>query len=114
MIHPYSPLDVIIYCFFCFFLFLFVCLFFAFFSGGGAKKKKHDKAKKKEGKYEERSKNQWKEDPEERLMQSAIGRQLLGNLTSIDVAEQIFGSVEENDRDTPADSISMLSLLLRN
>ena len=44
-------------------------------------------------------------------MQSAIGRQLLGNLTSIDVAEQIFGSVEENDRDTPVDSISMLSLL---
>lgn len=112
---PYSPLDVIIYCLFCFFLFLFVCLFFAFFSGEGAqKKKKHDKAKKKEGKYEERSKNQWKEDPEERLMQSAIGRQLLGNLTSIDVAEQIFGSVEENDRDTPVDSISMLSLLLRN
>ena len=113
MIHPYSPLDVIIYCLFCFFLFLFVCLFFAFFLVGGAKKC-HDKAKKKEGKYEERSKNQWKEDPEERLMQSAIGRQLLGNLTSIDVAEQIFGSVEENDGDTPVYSLSMLSLLLRN
>ena len=96
--------------------FVSVCLFVLcfFFGGGGAKKKKHDKAKKKEGKYEERSKNQRKEDPEERLMQSAIGRQLLGNLTSIDVAEQIFGSVEENDRDTPVDSISMLSLLLRN
>ena len=92
---------------------MFVLCFF-FGGGGGGKKKKHDKAKKKEGKYEERSKNQWKEDPEERLMHSAIGRQLLGNLTSIDVAEQIFGSVEENDRDTPVDSISMLSLLLRN
>ena len=95
---------------------LFVCLFFVFgfFLGGGGAKKNHDKAKKKEGKYEERSKNQWKEDPEEPLMQSAGGRQLLGNLTSIEVAEKIFGSVEENDRDTPVDSISMLSLLLRN
>lgn len=75
MIHRYLPFDVIIYCLFCFFLFLFVCLFFAFFGGGGAQKN-HDKAKKKEGKYEERSKNQWKEDPEERLLQSASGRQL--------------------------------------
>ena len=74
MIHPYLPFDVIIYCLFCFFLFLFVCLFFAFFGGG--RKKNHDKAKKKEGKYEERSKNQWKEDPEERLLLSASGRQL--------------------------------------
>ena len=95
---------------------LFVCSlsFLFFFFWGGDAKKNHDKAKKKEGKYEERSKNQWKEDPEERLMQMASGRQLLGNLTSIEVAEQIFGSVEENDRDTPVDSISMLSLLLRN
>ena len=108
MIHPYSPFDVIIYCLFV------LCLFCFFFFGGGDAKKNHDKAKKKEGKYEERSKNQWKEDPEERLMQMASGRQLLGNLTSIEVAEQIFGSVEENDRDTPVDSISMLSLLLRN
>ena len=106
MIHPYSPFDVIIYC-------LFVCCLFFFWGGGGAKKN-NDKAKKKEGKYEERSKNQWKEDPEERLMQRASRRQLLGNLTLIEVAEQIFGSVEENDRDTPVDSISMLSLLLRN
>ena len=75
MIHPYLPFDVIIYCLFCFFLFLFVCLFFAFLGGGG-RKKNHDKAKKKEGKYEERSKNQWKEDPEERLLLSASGRQL--------------------------------------
>ena len=84
------------------------------FGGGWGAKENHDKAKKKEGKYEERSKNQWQEDPEQRLMQSASGRQLLGNLTSIEVAEQIFGSVEENDRGTPVDSISMLSLLLRN
>ena len=76
MIHRYLPFDVIIYCLFCFFLFLFVCLFFAFFWGGGGAQKNHDKAKKKEGKYEGRSKNQWKEDPEERLLQSASGRQL--------------------------------------
>ena len=31
---------------------------------------------------------------------------LLGNLTSIEVAGQIFGSVEENDRVTPVDSIN--------
>jgi len=89
---------------------LFVLCFF----WEGGRNKNHDKAKKKEGKYEERSKNQWEEDPEERLMQSASGRQLLGNLTSIEVAEQNFGSVKENDRDTPVDSISMLSLLLKN
>ena len=33
-------------------------------------------------------------------------RHLLGNLTSIEVAGQIFGSIEENDRVTPVDSIN--------
>ena len=33
-------------------------------------------------------------------------RHLVGNLTSIEVAGQIFGSVEENDRVTPVDSIN--------
>ena len=39
-----------------------------------------------------------------RLKQRA--RHLLGNLTSIEVARQIFGSIEENDRITPVDSIN--------
>ena len=39
-----------------------------------------------------------------RLEQRA--RHLLGNLTSIEVAGQIFGSIEENDRVTPVDSIN--------
>ena len=34
------------------------------------------------------------------------GRARIGNLTSIEVAGQIFGSVEENDRVTPVDSIN--------
>ena len=41
---------------------------------------------------------------EKRLDQRA--RHLLGNLTSIEVAGQIFGSVEENDRVTPVDSVN--------
>ena len=41
---------------------------------------------------------------EKQLEQRA--RHLLGNLTSIEVAGQIFGSVEENDRVTPVDSIN--------
>ena len=40
---------------------------------------------------------------DKRLKQRA--RHLLGNLTSIEVAGQIFGSIEENDRVTPVDSI---------
>ena len=41
---------------------------------------------------------------DKRLKQRA--RHLLGNLTSIEVAGQIFGSIEENDRVTPVDSIN--------
>ena len=41
---------------------------------------------------------------DKRLKQRA--RHLLGNLTSIEVAGQIFGSIEENDRVTPVDSIA--------
>ena len=41
---------------------------------------------------------------DKRLNQRA--RHLLGNLTSIEVAGQIFGSIEENDRVTPVDSIN--------
>ena len=41
---------------------------------------------------------------DKRLKQRA--RHLLGNLTSIEVAGQIFGSFEENDRVTPVDSIA--------
>ena len=41
---------------------------------------------------------------EKRLEQRA--RHLLGNLTSIEVTGQICGSVEENDRVTPVDSIN--------
>ena len=37
---------------------------------------------------------------------SGPARHLLGNLTSIEVAGQIFGSIEENDRVTPVDSIN--------
>ena len=42
---------------------------------------------------------------EKRLEQRA--RHLLGNLTSIEVAGQIIGSIEENDRVTPVDSINV-------
>ena len=41
---------------------------------------------------------------DKRLLQRA--RNLLGTLTSIEVAGQIFGSIEENDRVTPVDSIN--------
>ena len=47
---------------------------------------------------------------DKRLKQRA--RHLLGNLTSIEVAGQIFGSIEENDRVTPVDSINTLDPLL--
>ena len=46
-----------------------------------------------------------------RILRNDSCRALADVSSSIEVAEQIFRSVEENDRDTPVDSISMLSLL---
>ena len=56
-----------------------------------SRRKKEDKSKVRKTK-------------DKRLKQRA--RHLLGNLASIEVAGQIFGSIEENDRVTSVDSIN--------
>ena len=79
-----------------------------FFLGGGAKKIMIKPRRKKENMRNVRKTNG------RRILRNDSCRALADVSSSIEVAEQIFGSVEENGRDTPVDSISMLSLLLRN
>ena len=61
-------------------------------------------AKKSSTSRRKENKRKVRKTKEKRLEQRA--RHLLGNLTSIEVAGQIFGSIEENDRVTPVDGIN--------